>query len=156
MRLPRLLPALILGLMLVPAAFASVDRKVMLVNEIRSQQQEIRSEVVARKAPYNGLSKSQRDELLSKQSRLMSLLDGKQSTEDLNEEQKTEVFNTLEWIEAVVNNSEEERMVCERRAVLGSNRKERVCKTAMQWREEHEAARRQMESHGVCRDCRSN
>ena len=76
-----------------------------------------------------------------------------QSTDELSEQQKTEVFNTLEWIEAVANNSADERMVCERRPVLGSTRKERVCKTAAQWREEREAARSTMDSRSICRDC---
>lgn len=157
MRPARLLFVLALGLALAaPAALASVDRSVLLVDDIRSQQMEIRDGVETRKAPYDDLSASERSELLAKQARMLHLLDGKRSTEDLNEQQKTEVFNTLEWIEAVVNNSEDERMICERRPILGSTRKERICKTASQWREEREAARNIMDSRGLCADCKSN
>lgn len=146
--------AFVLSLLLVStAAFASADRNVMQVNDIRAQQSEIRSNVESRKAPYNNLSASERSELLLKQSRMLNMLDGKQSTDELSEQQKTEVFNTLEWIEAVANNTEDERMVCERRPVLGSTRKERICKTASQWREEREAARSTMDSRSICRDC---
>lgn len=155
MRFSHLVPALVVALM-IPAAFASVDRSVLLANEIRTQQQEIRAGVESRKAPYDALSASERAELLSKQERMLGLLDGKNSTDDLNEQQKVEVFNTLEWIEAVVNNEEDERMVCERRQILGSNRRERVCKTAGQWRAEREAARQLLDSRNGCMDCRSN
>lgn len=149
--------ALLLSLLLLSTSvFASADRSVLLVDDIRNQQAQIRDNVEARKAPYDGLSASERSELLTKQARMLHMLDGKRSTDELNEQQKTEVFNTLEWIAAVANNSVDERMVCERRPVLGSNRKERVCKTASQWREEREAARNVMDSNNVCVDCNSN
>lgn len=156
MRLRRFVPSLIIALLMVPAAFASVDRGVLLANEIRAQQQEIREGVETRKAPFDGLTTSERAELLSKQSRMLHLLEGKHSTDDLNAQHKTEVFNTLEWIEAVVNNDADDRMVCERRQILGSNRKERVCKTAGQWRAEREAARQLLDSRNGCMDCASN
>ena len=149
--------AFVLSLLLAStAAFASVDRSVLLIDDIRTQQAEIRDDVEARKAPYDDLSASDRNELLQKQSRMLNMLDGKHSTDELNEQQKTEVFNTLEWIKSVANNSGDERMVCERRAVLGSNRKERVCKTAAQWSEEREAARRAMAARGLWSGCRTN
>ncbi|HEY0504490.1 MAG TPA: hypothetical protein VGD42_13485 [Lysobacter sp.] len=131
-----------------PAAHASVDSRVLMLDDIRVQQAQIRSSVESRSGRYKDMSPSERSELLSKQARMLQTIEGKHSTEELNEQQRTEVFNTLEYIEAVVNNSDDERMVCERRAVLGSTRKERVCKPASQWREEREAARNMMDSAG--------
>ena len=157
MRAIRFVSAIVLGLALAaPAAFASVDSRVLMLDDIRTQQTEIRDGVEARTGRYKDLSTSQRNELLSKQARMLQTIEGKHSTEELNAQQKTEVFNTLEWIEAVVNNDDDERLVCERRPVLGSTRKERVCKTATQWREEREAARNMMDSRGACMDCKSN
>jgi hypothetical protein len=149
--------AFVLSLLLAStAAFASVDRNVLLIDDIRTQQAEIRNDVEARKAPYDDLSASERSELLQKQARMLQMLDGKRSTNDLNDEQKTEVFNTIEWIKAVANNNADERLVCERRTILGSTRKERVCKTASQWRAEREDAQNMMDRKGVCTDCRAN
>ncbi|MDG2517804.1 hypothetical protein [Lysobacter soli] len=157
MRALRFVSAALLSLALVaPAALASVDSRVLMLDDIRTQQTEIRDGVEARTGRYKDLSSSQRNELLAKQARMLQTIEGKHSTAELNDQQKTEVFNTLEWIEAVVNNDGEDRMVCERRAVLGSTRKERVCKTASQWREEREAARNMMDSRGSCMDCKSN
>ena len=87
---------------------------------------------------------------------MLALLEGKQSTQELSEDQRDEVFNTLEWIEATVNRAESERMICERRPVLGSNRKERVCKTAAQMQADRDAARERMDNRDVCSDCRAN
>lgn len=138
---------LILALALAaPAAYASVDSRVLMLDDIRAQQTQIRGDVESGNGRYKDLSPSQRDELLSKQARMLQTIEGKRSTAELNEQQRTEVFNTLEYIEAVVNNADDERMVCERRAVLGSTRKERVCKPASQWRQEREAARNLMDS----------
>ncbi|KRA16821.1 hypothetical protein ASE43_18815 [Lysobacter sp. Root983] len=157
MSMKKAMMALILGgLLAAPLAFASVDRNVLQVESIRSQQAEIRSGVEARTGRYKDLSADTRSQLLNKQGEVLRLLDGKQSTNDLNEAQKTEVFNALEWIEAAINQTDDERMVCERRPILGSTRKERVCKTVAQMREERDAARNRMDARGACADCKSN
>lgn len=140
----------------VPTASATVDSKVMQIKDIKTQQAEIRAGVEAGTGPYKNLSTDTRNQLLTRQAQMLSILDGKQSTDQLSEDQKTEVFNTLEWIEATVNHAEDERIVCERRQILGSTRKERVCKTVAQLRQEREAAREQMDQRGGCSDCRGN
>lgn len=156
MRAVRFVSAVLLGLVLAAPAFASVDDRVLMLDDIRAQQSQIRDGVKSGSGRYKELSASQRNELLSKQARMLSTIEGKHSTAELNEQERVEVFNTLEYIEAVVNSADDERMVCERRPVLGSTRKERICKPASQWREEREAARNMMDGRGICMDCKSN
>lgn len=136
-------------LLMAPLSYASVDRGVLQFESIRSQQSEIRAAVEARNGRYKEMPANTRGELLAKQQHLFHLMEGKQSTQDLNEEQKTEVFNALEWIEAAINGADDERMVCERRPVLGSNRKERVCRTAAQIRAERDSARERLQNGEV-------
>ena len=136
-------------LLVAPVSFASVDRGVLQFESIRSQQTEIRAAVQAASGRYKDMSVNTRGELLAKQEHLFQLMQGKQSTQDLNEEQKTDVFNTLEWIEAAINKADDERLVCERRPVLGSTRKERICKTVGQMRSERESARDRMQNGEV-------
>ncbi|RDZ26784.1 hypothetical protein [Lysobacter silvisoli] len=138
------LAALILGALTAPQAFAA-DYAAQEAQAIRNQQAEIRAGVEARSGRYKDMSGETRATLLTKQSEVLRTLEGKQSTAELTEQQKIDVFNSLEWIEAAINNADDERLVCERRAVLGSNRKERVCRTASQMRAERELARRQIE-----------
>lgn len=156
MRALCLVTTLVLGLAFGPGAFASTERSAQLIDDIRTQQAQIRSDVESRTGPYKEWSDAQRHELLAKQQRMLHTLEGKRSTDDLTEQQKIDVFNTLEWIESVTNDAEDDRMVCERRPILGSHRMERVCKTEAQWAREREAARRALEARGTCPDCKTN
>lgn len=131
------------------AAFAAGDgaaaRPPLAVAAITAQQTEIRDGVIAGTGRYKALSPSKRADLLAKQASLLMMLEGKTSTADLTETQRVEAFNTLEWIEATINNTDDERMVCRREKALGSNRLVRVCKTVEQDRIERENARKHME-----------
>ena len=61
-------------------------------------------------------------------------------------------FNTLEWIEAAINDSDDDRLVCRRERRIGSNRMTRVCKTVAQIEFERERARSQLLDRGACVD----
>lgn len=118
-------------------------------DDIRSQQAEIRAGVLAKSGRYRDLPEGTRTELLLRQTRLLSVIDGKKVADDLNQIQRTEVFNDLEWIEAAINRTEDERLVCEYTRTIGSNRKQRVCRTAEQIRLEHERSRDELNLHNV-------
>lgn len=119
------------------------ERKPLAVSAITEQQKQIREDVIAVKGRYRDISPSKRVDLLSKQAGLLAMLEGKATTDDLSEHQQIEVFNTLEWIEAAINNAEDERMVCRREKTLGSNRLTRVCRTVEEERLAKERAREQ-------------
>ena len=77
---------------------------------------------------------------------------GKTTTDELSPFQQTEAFNTLEWIEAAINNAEDERLVCHREKTLGSNRVTRVCRTVEEERIVKERAKEQLQrNHGDLR-----
>lgn len=122
------------------------------VDQIIAQQQQIRADVVAAKGRYGALPASKREQLLSKQETLLSMLEGKQTTADLSEAQRIEAFNTLEWIESAINDEDQERMVCIREKTIGSNRVTRTCRTESQWAEARERAREQLSRGGACAD----
>ena len=127
-------------------SFAAMAAKQGLdLQQVREQQAEIRAGVMARSGPYKDMPDNTRTELLDKQNRLLAIIEGKQDAAELNDNQRVEAFNLLEWIEGAVNSTGDERMVCERTRKTGSNRTTRVCRTERQWREARERARRQME-----------
>jgi len=121
-------------------------KKPLAVAAITEQQAQIRSEVQAGTGRYKDMSPAKRSELLAKQQKLLATLDGKVSADDLTDAQRTEVFNTLEWIEAAVNNDEDDRMVCTYERTIGSNRKARVCKTEAQIRQQQDESRRRVDN----------
>ncbi|GAB3100255.1 hypothetical protein [Lysobacter terrae] len=126
------------------AAAAANDGGV-LFDDIRNQQAEIRAGVVAKSGRYRDMPETTRNELLLRQTRMLSTIDGKKVPTDLDQEQRTRVFNDLEWIEAAINRTQDERLVCEYTRTIGSNRKQRVCRTAEQIRLEHERSRDELD-----------
>ena len=81
----------------------------------------------------------------------MAAIDGKQAPDDLEQAQREEVFSDMQWIDAAIARAENERLVCEYTRTIGSNRKQRVCRTVEQIRTEQERAREQLNSSDVRR-----
>ncbi len=134
-----------LGATLALSLSATAASEGIALQPIRDQQAEIRAGVMARTGPYAKLDDTKRHELLDRQTRMLAIIEGKQNAGELTERDRTEVFNTLEWIEGMVNNTDDERVVCERTRKTGSNRLVRTCRTEREWQEARERARRQME-----------
>ena len=128
-----------------PAAALANEAKALQFDDIRSQQLEIRTGVEARSGRYKDMDSKTREELLRRQSVVLSTIEGKEVPDDLSADQRTQVFNDLEWIEAAINRAKDEALICEYRKTIGSNRKTRVCATAGQMREERERAREELD-----------
>ncbi|MGO1001197.1 hypothetical protein [Lysobacter sp. CA196] len=125
------------------AATASPDRAPFEVQGVLEQQKQIRTEVETGKGAYGGLDANARRELATRQERLFKLLEGRRY-EDLSESEREGAHGDLAWI-AQAARSGEEKLVCERIRPIGSNRVERVCKTAAQRRAEQEARNQNVE-----------
>ena len=139
-----MLVALLACTLVVPPALASDSGDALPLGAVRTQQAEIRAGVQARTGRYAALSERERNELLDRQTRMLRMIGDKQTSAELSEGDKLALFNELEWISATLNRSEDDRMVCERRAVLGSHHKERVCMTVGQKRIAAERARQEL------------
>lgn len=140
-----------LAVFIIPFAVAA-GQKALDVEAIVSQQQQIKADVLAGSGRYADLPQRERDTLLAKQGRLLTIVEGKQSTDELPEAKRVEAFNILEWIEATINKQSDERMVCIREKTIGSNRMTRTCRTESQWAEARERAREQLSRGGACTD----
>ncbi len=127
-----------------PSAFARDTGRLLQLDPVRAQQAEIMAGAKAKSGIYANLSASDRDRLITRQMRMLQLIEGKKMSAELSESEKLELFNSLEWIEATVNRAEDERMVCERTAVVGSNLKKRVCMTVAAKRELEERSRERL------------
>ena len=120
-------------------------RPPLAISSITTQQQQIREDVIAQRGRYKDMPSATRVDLLSKQAEVLAMVEGKATSSELSAHDQVEVFNRLEWIEAAINNAEDERMVCKREKTLGSTRLTRVCRTVAQDRAAREAAREQLE-----------
>ena len=128
-----------------PAASMANEAKALQFDDIRTQQAEIQAGVIARTGRYKDMDSKTRDELLRRQGVVLKTIEGKEIPTDLDAEQRTQVFNDLEWIEAAINRAEDEQLICEYRKTIGSNRKSRVCRSAAQMREERERSKMEMD-----------
>jgi hypothetical protein len=127
------------------------------LNALRVRQAEIKAGLEAHSTGvYKEMSAQSRAELLARQSAMLALLEGKQAASELTDNQQAQVAQTIAWIDTELKQAGDERMVCERRQILGSNRKERVCMTAAQMRAQRDAARDRMDRRSICDDCKGN
>jgi len=145
----RSVVALVL-LLAASSAIASVDTQTLKLEEIREQQGKLQVELRAGRGAFKEMSETDRSALLVKQDRLLSLLQGKQTAEDLNQDDRLEVFNILEQIKSAVAQAEDDRKVCNRTKQIGSNRPQVVCMTAKQARERREKAQDTFQDKRSC------
>ena len=125
--------------------------------EIRAQQLEYRGQAQGKTGLFKEMPEHQVSELLRKQNRFLTLTEGKASIEELPADDKVEAINHLEWIKATLTKADNERLVCERVKVVGSNRPQRVCRTVAEMRAERQEAERSLETRLMCgQGCRGN
>ena len=122
---------------------------------IVAQQQQLKADAEARVGRFADMPAVKRNDLLARQDKVFALLDGRESSTELSQQQQLSLLNELEAIGALVNNTEDERMICERVKPMGSNRPVKVCKTVAQRRAEREGAedqfgRRNQQCSGSC------
>ncbi len=97
------------------------------VRDIVVQQSHLRAMVVAGRGPFKDLNPSDRSALVKSQTRVLELLDGRGSIDELRIDEKVELFNHLQSVKAAVTKAEENRQVCERTRIVGSNRYKLLC-----------------------------
>ena len=127
------------------------------LGEIRKEQMSYRQQAMDKTGPFKDLSEPERQALIQKQNQLITLIDGKSTLGDLARDDQTTAINTLEWIKSAITRAEDERLVCERVKLVGSNRPTRICKTVAERRKEREEAEKSLEERKMCgAACRGN
>jgi hypothetical protein len=132
------------------AAFASTDPQQLTIRDIVTQQTQLRAQVTAGKGAFKDMSKAERAALVERQDRVIQMLGGSETLDDMAPDQRTIVFNDLEWIKAAVTKAEDDRMVCEYTRAVGSNRMKSVCMTAKQQRDLQERTRSSLNRGQMC------
>jgi hypothetical protein len=122
------------------------------LQQIVTQQTQLRGQISAKRGAFKDMSEGDRERLLKQQQRLLDLLEGRQSIEELRTEERVEVFNHLQSVSAAVTKAEDERKICERSRLVGTNRFTVVCMTAKQKREHQEGAQRSLRTVMKCEE----
>lgn len=149
----RHLRVLVLSLALISAsavAWASVDPQTLTIRDIVKQQTALRAQVAAGKGPFKDMEKRDREEMIAHQDRVLQMIGDRQTIDDMPADQRTELFNELQWIDATVAKAQDERMVCEYTRSVGSNRMQSVCMTAAQRQKLRDRAQSELQRPKNC------
>lgn len=121
---------LILALLATGASASDVPDAQRDVRGIRTQQADIRRDVLAETPRYAHLDAASRTALRGLQDRVDGLLTDVDSTADLPERRQIELFNALESISALVNQEPDGRVECWRERPVGTMQAQTRCSTA--------------------------
>lgn len=148
MNIRNLLAATVATLALgLSVAMASTEKPVPpAVRDIVVQQSHLRAMVLAGRGPFKDLTANDRDALIKTQTRVLEMLDGHASIDELLVDEKIELFNHLESVKAAVNKATDDRQVCERTKVIGSNRYRLLCMNVSDYREYKQQAQKTLTS----------
>ena len=136
-------PLLFAGLMLLAVAFgAGAAEPVLRSQDILAQQRAIRADMDARTDRYVDMPRATRKAIRADQDRLEVLLQGKADTSQLDPAGRDEVTSLLASIDAAVNRTGDERLICTREARIGSNFMTRICRTPSEIREQQAAGQK--------------
>lgn len=114
------------------------------IGTVLTEQTQLRVELEAGSGRAAKLSAAKRADLLARQQELLDILTGKKAATELTESQRLFAQDTLAWIDAAVEDDNDERVVCRREKTLGSNMVTRKCRTVAQMRLDQERAREAM------------
>ena len=120
------------------------------LEEIRKQQTDLREAARAGSGVFEELPGADRTRLVEHQDAVLTMIEGKQDVEDLDEPVRMDVFNRLEEIRALVEKAEDSRVVCEYKKKVGTHMKARVCQTVAERRREREQAVDIMNQRAIC------
>jgi hypothetical protein len=125
-----------LGAMLVsaPAGASDDTPRPPTVREIVTQQSHVRAMVVAGRGPFKDMSAEEREVLLQSQTRVLELLDGHTSIDELSVDERVELFKHLQSVKTALTRAEGDRQICERSRIVGSHRFRLVCLNADEYR----------------------
>jgi len=121
-----------------------------------AQQHEIRAALEAKDSRYDYLGKNQRQNVLNAQDRLFVMTNGKHSLGELSPNDQVRAFNQLKRIEALlVRKDADQREVCERAKLTGSNQQQLVCYDKAEQEARRDRARDALMSRPACttQDC---
>jgi hypothetical protein len=133
-----LLPIAALMLCAGTAAATQVPAQGAAVDEFLAYQSTIR-ERFEQNLPRK-LSRGEWARLEQAQATLRRHLEGKGGMDELNEDERTAVFNAQEEVAALIRGDESERVICRRERPTGSNIGIRTCRTIAEINQAREAA----------------
>jgi len=127
----RLFALALIGLLACGSAIADSQAQPIVINDISKfldYQRDLRGDMQGG-SKFKHVDGSSKRRVFAAQDKLFALLQGKNSIDELQDDQKVEVYNAQAEIAAVLTDAELDRPVCKRERPIGSNMMKTVCIT---------------------------
>ena len=111
------------------AAFAQAPEQPQTVSEILQFQHALRGKLDQPNGEYSRFDEGQIARMKSAQDNVFRMLSGVNSLNDLSENQKIEVSNSLDEVKAILLANEGNRLICYREKKIGTNLLTKRCET---------------------------
>ena len=111
------------------AAFAQESAQPQSVSEILQFQHELRNKLDAPSGEYSRFDEGQVARMKHAQDNVFRMLSGVKSLDELSDNQKIEVSNSLDQIKAILLANEGNRLICYREKKTGTNLLTKRCET---------------------------
>lgn len=122
---------LALPLFLLVMAFPALSEDAIEIHstpaQIRAAQDQLKRSIDRKEGAYADLSDENRKAILQKQAEIYRLIEGRTTIEELGPNVRIDLVNALESQKALLAKAEDDRMICERVKVIGSNRPQNKC-----------------------------
>jgi hypothetical protein len=142
---------LLFAVCLAASAQVRAQRPPASIPAILAEQSDIRADLRAGVDKYRHVDPLRRRKIDEAQAKVFALLEGHQSLSELDADDQLTVFNALKTIEShLVMRNEDERMVCERVAVVGTRRFQVACMTESERRRRADQAKDSLMRRPVC------
>lgn len=121
------------------------------VGEILQVQHDLRAKLDHPNGEYSRFSQDAISRMQRAQDKVFSMLNGVESLDELNLDQKTDLSNALDEVKAILLANEQNRMICHRERKTGTNLLQRHCETVAQREANVRDVNRAMFHDGIAR-----
>ena len=131
--------------------FADSAKEAVVIKDVPKfldYQRDVRADMKTTK--FKHVDNASKSQLFQAQDELFALLKGKQSVDQLSEEERLKVYNAQQTVAAVLTDAELDRPICKREKRLGSNRLMTVCETRRQRQDNASNAQNLMRAPKTC------
>ena len=133
-----------------PVAAAGEERvRITDVDEYVDHQHVLRRDVEHGKR-FKHVDEQSKRELFAAQDRIFAILEGRDSVDELTDQQQVDLYNAQNVVNGVVADAELDREVCRREKHIGSNRVKLVCLSKREWRQVYDDTQRDIRAPRTC------
>lgn len=137
-----------------PAAAVEAPVRTVTPQMVYAQQTAFRDQLLVGEGRFRAMTGAQRNQIAKRQRQVIELVRNLRSFDELRADQRTALFNDLQWLNAQITGNDSDRKVCEFTHTVGSRIEHSVCMTAEQAEEYKRRSQMELRKTFKCDDCK--